>query len=181
MSYIEKRILFMKNIYKQFQPIGKTWLIDINNYNEVPFQRKTSKVKWSLGEIYNHLCSSTLHFHLQGVEKCLTSPKEGSKNWSGKMVFLKSSFNNKKLKTFMEEQTPPTQPNNIAEAKDLMIRVLKQMDEYGKKITKDTQSKKAEHPILGFLNAEEWYKLIIFHFEYHSKNKSKIEEFLTTK
>lgn len=171
----------MENIYKQFQPIGKTWLMDMNNYNEVPFQRKTSQVKWSIGEIYNHLCSSALNFHLQGVEKCLSSPQKGSKNWSGKMVFLKGSFNNKKLKSYMEEEFTPTQPEDIAQAKDLMIRVLKQMDEYGKKITKESLSQKSEHPVLGFLNAKEWYELVIYHFEYHTKNKSKIEQFLTSK
>ena len=39
-----------------------------------------------------------------------------------------------------------------------MIRVLKQMDEMGMKITKETASQKAEHPILGYLTASEWYK-----------------------
>jgi hypothetical protein len=168
----------MKNIYNQFQPIGKTWLMDLDNYNEVPFQRKTSKVKWSLGEIYEHLCTSTLEFHLKGVEKCLSSPKTGNKTWTGKMVFLKGSFDNKKLKKYMEEGFTPKQPEDIAKAKDVIIRVLKQMDEYGARITKENVNQKAEHPILGYLTAQEWYKLAIYHFEYHEKNKLKIKHLL---
>ncbi len=79
----------MKKLYKQFQPIGKAWLVELNNYNEVPFQRKTTKVKWSLAEIYEHLADSTLDFHLKGLEACLSNPQKGKKTWAGKMVFFK--------------------------------------------------------------------------------------------
>lgn len=169
----------MKNIYKQFEPIGKSWLTDLNNYNEVPFQRKTSQIKWSLGQIYDHLSDSTIDFHLKGVETCINTPQPGKKSWCGKMVFLKGSFNNKKLKVFMEDQFTPEQPENISFCKDKMIRVLKHMDEWGRKITQENINNKAEHPILGFLTAQEWYKLVILHFDYHKKNKTKIDKFLT--
>jgi len=169
----------MKNIYKQFQPIGKQWLLELNNYNEVPFKRKTSQVKWSLSDIYGHLCQSTLGFHLSGVKKCLEEPSNGNKTWAGKMVFLKNSFNNNKLKEFMATEFPPLESGDISVLKDKMIRVLKQMDELGKEINKGNKDQKAEHPVLGFLSIEEWYRLVIFHFEYHRKNKLKIDKFLT--
>ena len=168
----------MKNIYKDFQPIGKSWLVELNNYNEVPFKRKTSKIKWSLGEIYSHLCTSTLDFHLRGVEKCLIEPTKGGKTWTGKVVFLKGSFNNKKLRSYMENEHSPKEAEDISAIKDKMIRVLKHMDEWGSKITEDNMSQKAEHPVLGYLTATEWYRLVILHFQYHRKNKTKINNFL---
>ena len=174
------QFLIMKNLYKEFQPIGKSWLMELNNYNEVPFKRKTSKIKWSLGEIYSHLCDSTLQFHLRGVERCLTEPKAGKKSWSGKMVFLKGNFDNKKLKSFMEKEHGPKEAEEITIARDKMIRVLKNMDECWAHISSDNPNQKAEHPVLGYLTASEWYRLAIFHFEYHRKNKVKIDDFLTS-
>ena len=168
----------MRKLYKEFQPIGKAWLVELNNYNEVPFQRKTAEVKWSLGEIYEHLGNSTLDFHLKGLEACLLAPKSGKKTWAGKMVFLKNNFQNKKMKAYLEDNYPPKQPENIAEARDKMIRVLKQMDDCSCKITKKTEKQQSEHPILGFLTGKEWYRLVIFHFEYHRKNKDKIDNLL---
>ena len=79
----------------------------------------------------------------------------------------------------MEDQFTPEQPENISFCKDKMIRVLKHMDEWGRKITQENINNKAEHPILGFLTAQEWYKLVILHFDYHKKNKTKIDKFLT--
>ena len=170
----------MRNPYTQFQPIGKTWLIELNNYNEVPFKRKTTEIKWSLGELYGHLHASTLDFHLKGVERCLLSPVEGGKTWTGRSVFFRGSFNNSKLKHYMQKEYGSIEAEEIATAKDKMIRVLKQMDEWGSKITTENMHQKAEHPVLGCLSVVEWYRLVVLHFQYHQKNKTKINRFITS-
>jgi hypothetical protein len=170
----------MKNLYRQFQPIGKLWLLNLNNYNEVPFKRKTSKIRWSLSEIYGHLCHSTLDFHLKGLEECFVNPQTGGKSLGGKLVFLRRSFDNKKLKAFMEKEYAPTEIEGIGVTRNQVIRVLKQMDEWGEKILTIDKQHKAKHPVLGYLSACEWYRLVIFHFEYHTKNKNKIDKFITS-
>ncbi len=82
------------------------------------------------------------------------------------------------MNAYLEKNHTPKQPENIAVVRDKMIRVLKQMDECSCKITKKTEQQKSEHPVLGFLTGKEWYELVIFHFEYHKKNKDKIDDLL---
>ena len=168
----------MKNLYKEsFEALGKSWLLDLNNYNEVPFKRKTSKVRWSLGEIYEHLGLITNH-HVQQIESCFSSSSEGKKSWSGKLVFIKGSASNGKLMKFNSSMFIPSQPEEIKDARDTMYRVLKAMEEWGRKITDENPKGKIEHPVLGMLSALEWYKLIVMQFEYHYKNKEKIHQLL---
>ena len=169
----------MKTLYKEFEPIGKEWLLDLDKYNEVPFQRKTSKARWSISEIYQSLGYATLNFHLNSILKAIESPQKGSKTWTGKMIFLKKSFKNKKLNDFMLEYYSAPAAENIAQAKDTMYKVLKKMEEISKTISDSNIKNKAEHPILGFLTIAEWYRLVSFQFEYLKRNKIKIHQLLT--
>lgn len=169
----------MKSLYKEFEPIGKEWLLDLNKYNEVPFQRKTSMALWSISEIYESLGYATLTFHLNSISEALENPQKGSKTWAGKMVFLKKSFNNKKLNEFMLEYYSAPAAENLAQAKDTMYKVLKKMEETSTLITDSNIKNTSEHPILGFLSIAEWYKLVIFQFEYLKKRKEKIHQLIT--
>ena len=164
----------MKSLYKEFEPIGKEWLLDLNKYNEVPFQRKTSMAIWSISEIYESLGYATLTFHLNSISKAINNPTKGSKTWAGKMVFLKKNFNNKKLNEFILENYSAPAAENLAHAKDTMYKILKKMEETSSLISDSNIRNSAEHPVLGFLTVAEWYKLVTFQFKYLKKRKEKI-------
>ena len=87
----------MKSLYKDFEPIGKEWLFDLDRYNEVPFQRKTTGTRWSISEIYEILGRGTLDFHLVKLEEAIHKPQSGNKTWAGKLTFFRKNFGNKKL------------------------------------------------------------------------------------
>ncbi len=169
----------MKPLYKEFEPIGKSWLLDLGKYNEVPFQRKTAKTRWSISEIYEHLGTSTLNFHLAKISEALSASTSGSKTWAGKMVFFRKNFNNKKLCSYMIESHSPNAAENIAHSKDTMYKILKKMEELSGLINESNKGNKSEHPVLGHLTIVEWYKLVSLHFDYLSKTKNKIHQLLT--
>ena len=45
-------------------------------------------------------------------------------------------------------------------------------------VSKEDLKYKVEHPILGFINAKEWYEDVEDHFQHHRKQREKIEQTL---
>ena len=80
--------------YKNFELITKFWLAELEKYNEGPFIKKPNDTSWSLGELYNHLYTSTL-FYLKNIENCIEKKEGkigGGKNFAGTITFLQNSF-----------------------------------------------------------------------------------------
>ncbi len=168
-----------KKFYKQFEKIGLYWLHSLDNYNDEPFLDKPSEQEWSLGQLYNHLSLGTINYHLKHIHDCINQrngTKKGKKKFKGKMLFLFGSMSNKKVKSPAHEKNPPEQPENVKEAKNNMIKLLKEMNEASALLTKADKNYKTEHRMFGFLNAFEWYKLIEMHFKHHLKQKKRLDK-----
>jgi flagellar assembly factor FliW len=56
-----------------------------------------------------------------------------------------------------------------------LIYILKRMDEFSRSIKEDNLKAKVEHPILGFLNAKEWFLLTIYHYNTREDLKEDLE------
>ena len=69
--------------------------------------------------------------------------------------------------------------DNIAQSRDTMYKILKQMEESSSLIDGSNKTNKSEHPILGHLTVIEWYKLVLFQFKYLGNTKHKIHQLLT--
>lgn len=168
-----------KKYYKQFEKIGLYWLHSLENYNDEPFLDKPDKSSWSLGELYDHLSNGTIDGHLKKFHDCIEQKNgslKGKRKFKGKMLFLFGSIPNKKIKNPNHETKPPVQPENVKEAKNNMIKLLKHMNDAGQLIGASNPKYKTEHRLFGYLNAEEWYKLIGMHFKHHLKQKKKLDK-----
>ena len=60
-----------KELYKKFEQEALNWIKRLENYNEGPFKKKPSDKDWSMGELYQHLFISTLHFHIKNCRDCI--------------------------------------------------------------------------------------------------------------
>ena len=162
-----------QKLYKRFEKQGKKWLAEVEKYNEEPFKREVIKGKWTVGQVYNFLTSHTAAYHLEKIDECLAMKKgqsKGGKTFNGTMAFM---FNKPKIKK-LEATFSPKQPEDIAEARNEMLKFIKSMYNYALKVADADKKSKVAHEIYGNLNAFEWYELIIMNYKYFEKYKDKL-------
>lgn len=173
-----------KELYKKFEYEALDWIKSLDNYNEGPFKRKPSEDSWSMGELYNHLIISGLHFHIKNSKACIekiNGEPKGSKSFKGIMLFLMGGFPSVKIKSSLNDKYPPEIPEKVSEVKDKLYKLLKEMELLNREIiqlSKEDLKYKVKHPVHGYLNAIEWYKQVEMHFRHHQKQKERIEDFL---
>lgn len=166
-------------LYKKFEKTGLFWLHELDKYNDAPFLDKPSEKEWSLGQLYSHLSNGTLLYHIKKIENCIAKEKgslKGKKKFKGKMLFLMGSIPAKKIKSPLNEKYPPAQPEDVKQARNSMIKLLKSMNDISEKVLNADKKYRVEHPSFGYLNAQEWYKLIELHFKHHLKQKKRLDK-----
>ena len=168
--------------YKEFEKEAKFWLVELENYNEGPFSALTPNSEWTMGQLYEHLFQYTVYC-TEKIEESITVSSEGvaKLTFAGKMVFSLGSFFGKKAKdSKMIIPDLPSQPEDIMDARNKIIRCLKLMDEANDLINLHSDTAKesvSEHPVFGSLSAIQWFDLIIRHFKHHRKQKRKIDNY----
>ncbi|MCP4522272.1 MAG: DinB family protein [Cytophagales bacterium] len=173
--------------YKRFEPIGKYWLEQLSCYNEAPFQKKLMEKRgtsWSIGQLYEHLTTTTLEKQLKAVNDCIEQQNgdtKGYKSFWGLLTFSFGKYLPFRQKLDEHHQVKPVQPKEIMDVRNASIKVLKEMNEYSQKIeklSKEDLKYKVKHPKFGMLNAKEWYTLVSMHYQHHLKQKYKIDNML---
>ncbi len=166
---------------RKFEEVITIWENELDNYTMQELLKKPSDEKWSMGQLYNHLISATLSFHLKQIEACIASDenKNKKKNFKGFITYhILGKMPPIKIKVPPSDAYTPKQP----ESKDAIAEGLKKCRERTKNalatIQNATASGKTAHPGLAFLNAEEWYKLIEMHFRHHLRQKKELDMFL---
>ncbi len=173
-----------KELYKKFEQEALNWIKRLESYNEGPFKKKKSDKEWSMGELYQHLFVATLHFHIKNCRDCIlkqNGKSGGSRTFKGFLAKTLGSYPSGKYNPQINQDFPPQQPESISISKDRLIKLLKEMEKLSHELNsvfKEDLKYKIEHPILGFLNAKEWYEDVEQHFQHHRKQREKIEQTL---
>lgn len=169
-----------KKLYKSFEIRGKVWLKALDRYNDEPFTNKPSEKEWSVGQLYNHLSLDTIEYHIKNIENCIQQQNGqlgGKKKFKGKITFMTQKLGRAKGKNKgIDERPTPPQPKDTEDARNNMIKLMKAMNTYGDIALKADTNYKIQHPVFGFLNAIEWYWIAIWHFDYHTKQKIKLDK-----
>ncbi len=158
----------------------KIWEQELPNYEFSDLLKQEDNANWSLGQVYMHLINGTLSFHLKQLELCIHSSenKHLKKNFKGFLSYkLLKGIPPIKIKVPPTPAYTPKQPENIGEITN-GLSVLKEKMTNALQLFKEDQKGKTEHPGFGFLNAEEWYKLIEMHFLHHLRQKKRIDSYL---
>lgn len=157
------------------------WESQLANYTFEQLLKKPDAESWSLGQVYIHLINATLGFHLKQAEICLGSNENQSKrkNFKGIMTYhILGAIPPIKIKVPPSDAYTPQQPESIAQIKDGLNAVKKEMRHVLTLLDKPQYKGKTPHPGFSFLNANEWYKLVDMHFKHHFRQKSRIDNFL---
>ncbi len=168
----------MHPLYLEFEQVGRQYLAALDRYNEGPFVRTPKAGGWSMGEMYMHLGDASLKYMLAHCEKCLDQRDGKVGPWRSLatlVVLARGKFLRKRLKPHINDKYPPVVPKNIAEARSTMLQVLKKAQELAERLPTANKKYKTKHFALGWLNAEQWYKLNTMHARHHLGQQKRLE------
>jgi hypothetical protein len=133
---------------------------------------------WSCAEVYSHIMQATIFASIT-LERCTHStskPVKGGINFWGRYVMFTNRF--PPIKTKVPESVEAKMPAlkiSKEEAKNLIIKCHKRMDEMAALIQSTPSERRSQHPRLGTLSAIQWFKFIRIHLQHHFRQLEKIK------
>lgn len=174
------------NITKERRAIDEaldTYRQLLDTYTDETFITTPPMGGWSYAEVYDHIMKASLGSSI-ALERCTHNncpPTKKGMNFWGYYLMLTGNFPPFKVEV-PEAVAAKMAPKkiDIEEAKNLLIKVRKRVQETAKLIPDAGLKAKWEHPRLGMLNAEQWFKFIRIHLQHHLKQLERIKNnFLT--
>jgi DinB superfamily len=149
----------------------------LETYSNAAFEYKHDDETWSLGQMYEHIFSSSQKFFLANTKRCLeqrNGQEGGEPNEKGKLLMAAGAFPNIKIKV-----PEAVKSVIIANAKDAYFDAIEivrtSAQEMINALKSDTGTYRIEHPVFGFLNAKEWFLNMEMHNRHHLKQKTELE------
>lgn len=171
-----------KKSLSQFETVCAWWQKELEHYPLEKLLKKPADDSWSLGQLYLHLINSTLNFHLPEAQKCEQSMDNAGKNKKppGVVTYkLLGGIPPIRIKVPPSNTYTPPQPESKKQIEEGLAQTLEAMQR-SMPVKQAKEQGKTEHPGLGFLNADEWYRLAAMHFNHHRLQKKRIDKFLTS-
>ena len=138
---------------------------------------------WSYAEVYSHIMQATL-LSFMAIDRCIAGnkPTKDKLNFWGRYVMLLQRFPPVKVKVpgKVSSKMPVTKISK-EEAKNLIIKCRKRIEEAFPAIHNVPLKNRSKHPRLGMLNAAQWIKFIRIHLQHHLKQLKRIDRNFSTK
>ena len=143
------------------------------------FTKTYADGQWSYAEVYSHIMQAVLMSSI-ALERCAYIPEKpnGPKtNLAGRLIMLFGRLPPIKFKVPQSVHAKiPAAKISKEEAKNLIMKCRKRVDEITELARKAPPNARTKHPRLGMFNAAEWYKFIRIHLEHHLKQLDRIEK-----
>lgn len=165
-------------IYKNLEIIVRQYISSLDAYTDEQFFYKKDEETWSLGQMYEHLTSSSNFFFLANCVRCLEKRKGqegGEKNEFGTKLFIKGSFPPVKLKIPDAIRGPEPVAKTKQEYSQILEKILIDSKNLIEAVNDDDGSYKAIQPAMGWLDAKEWFLLHEMHYRHHLRQKTELE------
>jgi len=171
----------LHTIYHQFEHIADRWISDIDKYTDEQFLKKPDEHQWSIGQVYVHLIQSANSFHLKQIQLCAERKgKElsGGKKVPGRISFTLGMFPPVRIHVPPSPSYTPGQPADKNEVRRQLQELKQTMKDHLSKAERAPLLQKTEHPAFGYLNAREWFHLVLMHFRHHRRQQARVNTFL---
>ncbi len=154
------------------------WLNALEKYNYEQLCSKENSDSWSMGQLYNHLISSTDYFFEQ-IEICMTTNDNNDQKMldTAKIIFENGEFPDIIIKGPPSNATTPN-PNSKKELIDSLKKLQDRAAFFEVQFSNAYVSGKTKHPGHHYFNASEWFNYAEMHLKHHLKQKKRIETFL---
>jgi len=176
-------IFYFVNISKEHHRINAildNYRAQVDTIPDDEFDVTPAKGGWSYAEVYSHIMQATMAASI-ALERCThttskPSPKNGL-NFLGRYVMLTGLFPPVKTTApkSVEGRMTATKISK-EEAKNLIVKCRKRMDDMAALIADTPSIRRMQHPRLGTLNAVQWLKFIRIHLQHHLKQLKRIDK-----
>jgi len=149
----------------------------LNSLTDEEFNLTPAPGVWSYSEVYSHIFQANLA-SLTAIEKCICGTGTNSAkptHWAARLILFFGRFPPIKLKA-PESVKALTAKISREEARNLIIKFKKRLDELTPKVNKVNAYQKVKHPRLGLLNAVQWFRFIEIHTLHHQKQLIRIKK-----
>ena len=155
--------------------------------DSIPDELFTSTPKegsWSFSEVYSHILQATLGSCI-ALERCANNnckPTNNRLTFLGRLMMFTGRFPPIRVK--VPEAVAAKMPAlkiDKEEAKNLLIKCRKKIDELAPLVKDALPTAKHKHPRLGALDAKQWLKFIRIHLQHHLKQLDRIQNKLEGK
>ncbi|MDB5121081.1 MAG: DinB superfamily protein [Sphingobacteriales bacterium] len=149
----------------------------LNSLTDEDFNLSPAPGVWSYSEVYSHIFQANLA-SLTAAEKCISGTGIKSTkpiHWIARLILFFGRFPPVKLKA-PESLASMTSKITREEARNLIIKFKRRLDELAPKVGKSQSYQKIKHPRLGLLNASQWFRFIEIHTLHHQKQLLRIQK-----
>jgi DinB superfamily len=172
-------MLTLQEISQKSSEHLNSYLDKLSEFSQEQFSHKSDEETWSLGQLYEHLVTSSTYF-LRQAEGCLREDKgsfEGEKTEQGKQIFAFGGFPPVKIK--VPEKYKPTS-EIVSQGLEHYQITFKDLLEYLPKveaaIEANSTTYKRQHAIFGMITATEWVWCLETHLRHHLKQLKELED-----
>src|ERR1700752_3623342 len=108
----------IEQLNKKFTETVDVWKKSLESYSGAHFATKPDEESWSVGQVCQHLISSTKRVFIV-IEKCLSSDtnEHEQKTDKGEKAFATNILSEEKVKVSLGVQPSPAQPESISSVK----------------------------------------------------------------
>ena len=134
---------------------------------------------WSFAEVYSHILQATLSSSI-ALDRCINNnckPTNNRLTFLGRLMMFTGRFPPVKVKVPEKVNAViPALKIDKEEAKNLLIKCRKRMDELMPLVKDAPPGAKHKHPRLGALDGRQWLKFIQIHLQHHLKQLYRIRK-----
>jgi hypothetical protein len=156
------------------------WIRELDRYDFDQLLAKPSADRWSLGQVYMHLIGNT-GYYVEQVKICIATNdnhlEQASANAS--VMFSNNDFPDERIEGPPENLVTP-QPESKEHLLRSMVKLKKEMNALGIRMTQSRFNGKTKHPGLHYFSAEQWVQFADMHLRHHLRQKTRLDDFLTT-
>lgn len=171
---------------EKFIKTSREWMEELKKFDDQSIALKPSENQWGIAELYDHIMKVARTYQIYNFHKCLREGvKKGySKNYIGFVIFDLKYLPNRKMRM---ESFPTKLVNDftpILKSKNELIeefaQFIEEVSSLEKYIVASDSSKKHRHPLFGWINATEWFRLIEIHMAHHLPQRKRISAFVSS-
>ncbi|MGO1060110.1 DinB family protein [Planococcus sp. FY231025] len=152
---------------------------DLCRYSDEHLKTIPSPGVWSVGQMYDHLIV-VAHEYLDNLETCARSAEDQplGKTEYGERLFKDGGFPPVKIRLPDELNAPPDNSGSRADLNARMEELIRRMARWETELDAIDPHTKVRHGGFGWLNAEEWLKLVEMHFRHHLRQKNELDSYI---
>ncbi|WP_142828623.1 DinB family protein [Planococcus soli] len=152
---------------------------ELSNYSPEQLRYIPKEGVWSIGQMYDHIIL-VAHEYLDSAESCASLNEEQplGKTRTGEQLMKAGGFPPVKIRLPDEMNAPPNNSDSQEQLASRLDELIGRLENWEAKVDLINPNYKVEHGGFGWLNAEEWLKLVEMHSRHHLRQKEELESYL---